>query len=251
MSELKQNFEEFENQCVTDLMSFQPEFMKLYDIDSYEDWFYDHSTGTFHFKSRDGRNLYFKYIDVGSFSTKANTWNWSWDNKNTPRHVSRPLEKVKSFGEINNFELLTNGLFEGDKYTGWAMTAISVKLLNAIGAYRVPQEHLFIYFIFTNELTQEEYDELKDKYVDCTNHVSDRAAFVCQHLLDDTSSGFHEAFDLDPLIEPDDEHQAWCDQCEKIRLKEGEWTDAAMAFANIKVICNQCYFDMKGKKLSN
>lgn len=128
------------------------------------------------------------------------------------------------------------------------MTAISTKLLSTIGAYRIPQEHLFIYFIFTNELTQEEYNELKNKYVNCSNHIADRAAFVCQHLLDNMSTGFHEAFDSAPLIEPDDEHQAWCDQCEKIRFMEGEWTDTAMAFANIKVVCNQCYFDIKERK---
>ena len=45
------------------------------------------------------------------------------------------------------------------------MTSIASKLLNAIGAYRVPHEHLFIYFIFTNELTQEEYEALKGKYI--------------------------------------------------------------------------------------
>jgi hypothetical protein len=244
-----QNFEEYKSQCINDLMFLQPEFMKLYDLDSYEEWFYDHGIGVFHFKSTKGRNLYFKYVGVGSFSTNANTWKWAWDNPTTPKHVSRALEKVKSFGTLNNFEKLKTGLFEGDKHIGWEMTAISAKLLSAVGAYHVQQEHLLIYFIFTNELTQDEYDGLKNKYVDCSNHVADRAAFVCQHLLDDKSTGFHEAFDSDPSIEPEDDHQAWCDQCEKIRFMECEWTDAAMAFANIKVVCDQCYFEIKERKL--
>jgi hypothetical protein len=247
MSQLEQDFETYKNECVTDLMSLQPEFISLYDIDSYENWFYDDSVGAFHFKSDDGRNLYFKYIDVGSFSTKANTWNWSWDNKTTPKHVCRDLEKVRTFGASNNYEPLTTGLFEGDEYTGWEMTAISASLLNAIGSYRVPSEHLFIYFIFTNELTQEQYDELKHKYANCDKHISDRVAFVCQHLINNVSIGFQEAFDSDQFIEPDDDLQAWCDECEKIRLKEGKWTDDAMAIANIKVVCNQCYFEIKEK----
>jgi hypothetical protein len=244
-----QNFEDFKDQCVDDLMSLQPEFMKLYAIDTYEEWFYDHGIGAFHFKSYDGRNLYFKYVDVGSFSTKTNTWNWAWDNKSTPKHVSRPLEKVRSIGLIDNFEELTTGIFDGDEYTGWSMTAISARLLNAIGSYRVPDEHLFIYFIFTNELTQDQYDLLKDKYVDCSDHISDRAAFVCKHLLNENSTGFNEAFRSDQAIEEDDDYQAWCDECEAVRLKEGEWTDSAMAFANIKIVCNQCYFEIKGRKL--
>nr|WP_294948667.1 DUF6882 domain-containing protein [uncultured Mucilaginibacter sp.] len=247
MLPVKPIFEEFKSRCVANLMSLQPEFMKVYDIDSYEEWFYDHGIGAFHFKSVDGRNLYFKYVDVGSFSSITNTWNWGWDNHTTPKHVSRALEKVKAFGQKNNFEQLTEGLVDGDDYTGWEMTAIAANLLNAIGAYRVPHEYLFIYFIFTNELTQEEYDDLKDQYVDCGTHISDRLAFVCQHLIGNNSIGFNEAFDSDPDIDPSDEHQAWCDECEKIRLSEGEWTDAAMAFADIKVVCNQCYFDLKDK----
>lgn len=241
------DFEEFKSQCVTHLMSLQPEFMKLYDIDSYDEWFYDHGVGAFHFKSDNERNLYFKYVDVGSFSTKDNTWKWAWDNITTPKHVSRSLEKVKAFGLENDFEQLIEGLFEGDEYTGWEMTAISAKLLNAIGSYRIPHDHLFMYFIFTNELTQAEYNDLKNRYVDCETHVSDRVAFVCQHLISNKSIGFHEAFDSHPSFDPDDDYQAWCDECEKIRLRDGEWTDNAMAFADIKVVCNQCYFEIKDR----
>jgi hypothetical protein len=251
MSHLKQNFGDYKNQCVKDIMSLQSEFMKLYDIDGYEEWFYDHDIGAFHFKSTDGRNLYFKYVDVGSFSTKTNTWKWSWDNETTPKHVSKPLEKVRIYGLSNNFSQLTEGLTDGDEYTGWEMTSVSAKLLNVIGAYRVPQEHLFIYFIFTNELTHDEYEELKNKYTTCNAHISDRIAFVCQHLLNDTSKGFHEPFDSDSSIEQEDDYQAWCDQCEKIRLQEGEWTETAMAFADIKIVCNQCYFAIKERKFLN
>lgn len=247
MTSSEQNFEDYQDKCLEDVSSLLDEFMKLYDIDSYEHWFYDHGIGAFHFKSDDGRSLYFKYVDVGSFSTKADTWNWSWDNKSTPLHVSQQLEKVKIFGQTNNFGKLTQGLFNGDEYTGWAMTAISAKLLNAIGAYRVPQEHLFIYFIFTNELTQEEYEALKDKYINCDSHVSGRIAYVCQHLNKDTFTGFHEAFDPDTITDEDDGYQAWCDECEEVRMKEGEWNDISMAFAKIRLVCDQCYFDIRKK----
>jgi hypothetical protein len=209
-------FENFKDECVQQLSALQDEFLKVYEINSYEHWYYDHGMGVFHFKSDDGNNLYFKYVDVGSFSTKKNTWMWSWNNKTTPKHVTKGLEKVRAYGEEKNFSDLSEGLLEnGNEYTGWAMTAISAKLLNGIGAYRIPQEHLFIYFIFSNEITQEEYERLEDKYVECDTHGSSRAAFVCQHLNKDTYAGFHEAFESNPLIDPDDDYQAWCDECEK------------------------------------
>jgi hypothetical protein len=64
-------FGNFEDGCVKQLSSLQEEFKKLYDINSYEHWYYDHDMGVFHFKSDDGRNLYFKYVDVGSFFCEA------------------------------------------------------------------------------------------------------------------------------------------------------------------------------------
>lgn len=245
-------FDNFKDECVKQLSSLQDEFLKLYDIDSYEHWFYDHGIGVLHFESDDGRNLYFKYVDVGSFSTKRNTWMWSWNNKSTPQQVTKGLEIVKVYGEQNNYNNLSQGLLEnGDEYTGWALTAITAKLLNAIGAYRIPQEHLFIYFVFTNELTQEEYDGLKEKYVECETHGTSRVAFVCQHLNKDNYIGFHEAFESNPLIEPDDDYQAWCDECEKIRLQEGEWNDVSEGFAKIRLICDQCFFEIKRRNLSS
>jgi len=228
-------------------MPLQDEFMKSYDIESYEDWFYDHGIGVFQFKSHRGENLYFKYIEVGSFSTNTNTWNWSWDNNSTPMRVRYGIEQIKEFGEANQFDKLTKGLFEGDEYTGWAMTAIANRLLGSIGSYRVPQDHLFIYFIFTKELNQGEYHTLKKNLILCDRHESGRIAFVCQHLIQNPRSGFHEAFESNPLFEPDDDYQAWCDECENIRMKEGEWNNASMAFANIKLVCNQCYFEIKAR----
>src|SRR5687767_1892477 len=97
MSQSKQSFEEFSNECLKHLSGVQDAFMNRYDINSYEHWYYDHGIGAFHFKSDDGRNLYFKYVDVGSYSTTRNTWMWSWDNDSTPKHVTKGLEKVRRF----------------------------------------------------------------------------------------------------------------------------------------------------------
>ena len=251
MNLIPQDFEEYSDKCIDEMSSLQDDFMALYDIPSYEEWFYDHKLGAFHFKSDDGRNLYFKYVDVGSFSTNTNTWNWSWGNKSTPEHVKKSMSMVKAFGETNSFNLLTQRLIDGDEYTGWAMTSISAKLLNAIGMYRAPSDHLFIYFIFTNELTQEEYDSLKDKYISCGTHDIRRVAFICQHLNKDKYTGFHEAFESDPSVEEDDDYQAWCDECEKERLRGDGWNDNSMAFAKIKAVCDLCYFEIKKRNQVN
>jgi len=238
-------FENFSDRCLEDFMPRQEAFKTLYNLESYEEWYYDHGVGAFEFKSHDGRRLYFKYVNIGSYSTKTDTWNWAWANSSTPLHVSRALKKVKQYGESHDFTELTTGLIDGDEYTGWAMTAVAAEVLSAIGGYRAPHEHLFIYFIFTDELTPEQYEALKEKRIECGVHNVGRVAFICQHLNKNTKTGFHEAFESDPSIEPDDDYQAWCDKCEKVRLKENGWNERSMAFAQIKVVCDQCYFEIK------
>lgn len=245
MSTNQQDFESYKNSCFEDMSSLQDEFMKLYDIDSYENWFYDHGIGIFNFKADDGRNIYFKYVDVGSFSTATGTWKWSWDNEYTPNNVKRGIEKVKEFGKTHGYDQLTQGLIDGDEYTGWDLTVVTAKLLSALGMYRFPHEHIFSYFIFTREVNKDEYDALKERSVECERHETGLLSFVCKHLIKGENVGFHEAFESDPLIEPKDDYQAWCDACENERLKEGEWNDRSITFTEIKIVCDQCYFEIK------
>ena len=83
----------------------------------------------------------------------------------------------------------------------------------------------------------------------CETHGTSRIAFVCQHLLKGSNLGFHETFDSNPLIEPEDDYQAWRDDCEKAWEREGDWTENFKAFVNLKIVCDQCYFESKRRNL--
>jgi hypothetical protein len=248
---MSESFSQYRDMCVEEISSLQDEFKKVYDLNNYERWSFDEDFGVFHFESDDGRALYFKYSLVGSFSEKTSTWKWSWDNEHLKASERRRVDEVKTFGEQNDFTSLTTGLIGADEYTGWEMTSICAKILSAIGVYRFTQEHLTFYVIFTNELTKEQYDSWRKHAVTCESHGTSRAAFVCQHLNKDVFTGFHEAFESNPLIEPDDDYQAWCDECEKIREQEGEWNDVSEGFAKIRLICDQCFFEVKQRNQTN
>lgn len=224
------SFDKFKDERVAEISQRQDEFRKLYDLNSYERWSFDDDFGVFHFESDDGRKLYFKYSLVGSFSEKTSTWKWSWDNERLKPSECRRVDKVKAFGEQNDFISLMTGLIEADEYTGWELTSISGKILDATGIYRFTQEHLTFYIVFTSELTKEQYNSWRDRAVTYESHGTSRAAFVCQHLNRYTYTGFHEAFESNPLVEPDDDYKAWCDECEKIRAREGEWNDVLEEF---------------------
>jgi hypothetical protein len=47
--------------------------------------------------------------------------------------------------------------------------------------------------------------------------------------------GFHTPGDAD------DDDQAWCNACEQVRAREGEWNERSEAYAAIRLICNDCF----------
>ncbi|MBC6699429.1 hypothetical protein [Hymenobacter sp. BT190] len=58
--------------------------------------------------------------------------------------------------------------------------------------------------------------------------------------------GFYEPFASDlAKTYPDGELNAWCDMCDEKLMEVGEWNDESESFAQIKLICDACFFDMK------
>lgn len=99
-------------------------------------------------------------------------------------------------------------------------------------------------------LTSEQAENLKEnskQLVDCGSHGLRRPAYVCQHLDKVTPRGFNESFETweNMHLDDDDDFQAWCDECEQIRLKYDGWNEESEKFARIKLICEDYYFDMK------
>ncbi|MEO8515814.1 MAG: DUF6882 domain-containing protein [Flavobacterium sp.] len=243
----------YAEKCVEELKVSQDNFQENFNLNWYENWFYNQATGLLTF-STGSEQINFKYFDVGSFSTKSNTWKWSWDNDTTLEKVKANIAIIKNFGVKSNFSKLTDGYFESDEIEAWELTAIAFKIGNGIGVYRpVNDNQLQIFLVITELVDNETAQKIKDKYVDCEKHESNRLAFVCQHITKKEKVGFEEAFETYENMElgDDDDFQAWCNDCEAIRQKEVSWSEDAMTFAEIKVVCEKCYFEMKELNLGH
>lgn len=240
------SYSDFARSCVDELNILQDHFRKAFNINDYQNWFYNQATSLLTF-STEASEVNFTYLEVGTFSTKTKTWKWSWDNEHTLAKVKENITIVKEYGEQAGYTKLTEGYFESDESEAWEFTAITAKLLNGIGAYRPVSDHLYIFIIVQEYVDPIEANVIRSRYVKCGQHEYNRRAFVCQHLNTKTKVGFEEAFETYQYmaLDDDDDLQAWCAACEQIRLKEGEWNDAAMEFAQIKVVCEDCYFEMK------
>ncbi|SFO46821.1 hypothetical protein SAMN05428949_5277 [Chitinophaga sp. YR627] len=246
------DYSSFADKCVEELKVLQDNLTNEYDLDWYENWFYNHATGLLTFSTGD-KELNFRYFDVGSYSERSKTWKWSWDNTSTPDEIKEKTQLVRSFGERSNFPKLITGQFESNEAESWEFAAIATKLSNGIGVYRpVNDKQLMIFLVITEFVDNETAKNIKDRYVKCSTHEYRRRAFVCRHLNATTKVGFEEAFETVEGMEllEDDDFQAWCNECEAVRLQEGEWNDKSMAFARIKVVCEKCYFEMKALNLN-
>ncbi len=241
------DYNTFAEECLEDLKVLQDKFQAEYDLEWYENWFYNQTTGLLTFNTGEVE-LNFKYFDVGSFSEKSNTWKWSWDNESTLENVKSQTNVVKEFGLKLNFPKLTTEYFPSDEFEAWQFAGIAARLTNGIGVYRpVNDRMLQIFLVITEFVDNETAQKIKDKYVECSEHECRRIAFVCQHLNHSNKVGFHEAFETyeNMNLTEDEDLQAWCDACEIVREGEGEWNEKSMAFAEIKLVCELCYFEMK------
>jgi hypothetical protein len=90
---------------------------------------------------------------------------------------------------------------------------------------------------------------MNERKVECKNHGLRKAAFVCQHLNKNNKTGFHEPYS--DKSDPNQELQAWCDECEKVLSAEGEWNDKSESFAKVTLICDACFFEIKHLNLGN
>lgn len=239
-------FEKYAGKACKELQSHQEDFLNKYDIDSYANWFYNQSSEILKFHSND-KEIYFKYIPVGTFSLNTNSWMWAWANEDSVEPRKFRTLKIKEFGEKRNYENLTKAHFDGDKFTGWELTSIAFKILSGIGTYRVTSDHLEKYFLINDQITKEEAEIIESELIECSVHGKIRRAFICQHLNTQYKTGFEEAFDTYRGMELDeeDDFQAWCSECEKKRLETDGWNDESMEFAKIKLVCERCYFGIK------
>ncbi|MDO8801445.1 MAG: hypothetical protein Q7J39_14005 [Phenylobacterium sp.] len=121
-------------------MAKQDALKASHRIGSWPRWDYDVDAGTLTF-SEDGAPKVVADIQVVG-STGPRDWMWGWANEHWPRSVVEDMEKVRAFGSENRIEQLTTEFLTDDDLNslGWEMTAVAVRVLDAVGAYRPPRD---------------------------------------------------------------------------------------------------------------
>jgi len=226
-------------------------WMRTNRINDWENWVYNSEAGVLTFFTGEEK-IYFRYVPVGSYSDKTDSWLWAWQNQYSVHPQKKLTYELRTFGEKHGYDLLSEGYHTDEEEQGWDFIAIAHYRLGGLGGYRIPTDHLRLYALITEALDKEKAEWLlanpQPKTIECGEHGMSRHAFVCGHLSKEHSVGFYESREthMGMVLEGEnDDFEAWCDACEKVRAKEGEWNETSQACLDMKLVCENCYFEYK------
>jgi hypothetical protein len=127
----------------------------LRDEFRFEDWpryDYDMATGTLNFSDQGVVRVTAEIQIVGTTSRKAGNWLWAWANSHWPEELTADSLTVRAFGHEHGISDLTHDYVADDDLNGlgWELTAVMVRLTNAVGAYRPPDNDGGLYLTYKN-----------------------------------------------------------------------------------------------------
>jgi hypothetical protein len=89
-------------------------------------------------------------IEIGTYNTQAKGWLWAWANKDIAAHGRARSEKLKGLADVTGFEIFESAraVRLPDEAMAWRLAAMSVRHLEALGAYRLPSpDGVFMGFV--------------------------------------------------------------------------------------------------------
>ena len=120
------------------LMEKQDKMAEIYGTNTLPRYDYDVDAGTLTFSENGIVKVIADIQVVGTTSDKD--WLWGWANDWWPQQIVSDLEAVVGFGEQHGIMELTSGYVSDDDLNnlGWQLTAVAVRILDAVAAYRPP-----------------------------------------------------------------------------------------------------------------
>lgn len=120
-------------------------------FDRTKKWFCDQDAGVIRlFDSEEGVAVVADIDVVGSWSTRSQSWLWSWGNDGYGWPERRRIEPVAVFGEVRGIKKLAEAHWQADEIDGWEVTQMAAYLLGAEAVYRAPMNHLHVFMLLRN-----------------------------------------------------------------------------------------------------
>jgi hypothetical protein len=122
---------------------------KDFQLDSYHRFDWDQWRGELVFSSGGTPKVVAKIQIVGTLSTKG-LWHWAWANHGYLASVRQAVMKTKQFGEEQGITRLFTPKWGAKESDAWEMTAMTCRLADAKGAYKISSQDSSTFVLFTD-----------------------------------------------------------------------------------------------------
>jgi hypothetical protein len=134
-------FQTFLDESMDALEEKQAKLKTEFGLSDFSRWHFDQRTERLQFfNAKDQLSLIADVVDIGSFASNSNTWKWAWANGSVLASLREKAETLKELGALTGLDIFTSesAVAVDDENMAWELTAMSVRHLSAIGAYRAP-----------------------------------------------------------------------------------------------------------------
>ena len=115
-------------------------------------WAVDQPAGLIHFERTDGALVTAPVQIIGSWNPRNEMFTWGWDHPSVATRLRANAERTRWFGEKNDLQELTEPHVKASEAEAWRLTAVSVKVNAARGAYRGPTDSGAVVFMTLGDL---------------------------------------------------------------------------------------------------
>ncbi|ADL51190.1 DUF6882 domain-containing protein [Clostridium cellulovorans] len=141
-----EQFDQFINKCYEELEDKQKKLFDIYNIGSYESYWFDQMTRTLQFKNNDKVMLEFKVLCIGTWAHQKNNWMWGWANESFTDEIREEASVLKGLKELTGYDVFEELGFQCDEIMAYEAVAMALSYLDALGMYKIPggKSHLFL-----------------------------------------------------------------------------------------------------------
>lgn len=115
-------------------------------------WVVDQPSGLIKFERTDGALVTAPVQIIGSWNPRTELFTWGWDHPSVATRLRANAERTRWFGEKNDLQELTLPQVKCSEGEAWRLTAVSVKVNAARGAYRGPTDGGPVVFMSLGDL---------------------------------------------------------------------------------------------------
>jgi hypothetical protein len=135
-------YSEWRDDAVQELQEKNAQLGARFRIGDWPRYDYDLDAGTLIFSDHGAAKVIAEIQIAGTTSTKAGDWRWAWANAHLPSDLLKDALLARAYGEEQGIGDLTHETVRGDDLDalGWELTGVTVRIADALGAYRPPRD---------------------------------------------------------------------------------------------------------------